>query len=46
MAVKFLRDGIDSANFVSMNSTAGQPNDWNFFSNEFFNHIAAPEGVI
>ena len=23
MAVKFLRDGIDSANFVSMNSTAG-----------------------
>ncbi len=46
MAVKFLRDGIDSANFVSMNSTGGQPNDWNFFSKDFFNHIAAPEGIV
>lgn len=44
MGLKFLRDGIDSANLVSMWSVAGQPNDWNFFSNTFFNHIAgAPE---
>ena len=41
MGLKFLRDGIDSANLVSMWSVAGQPNDWNFFSNIFFNHIAA-----
>jgi hypothetical protein len=40
MGLKFLRDGIDSANLVSMWSVAGQPNDWNFFSNTFFNHIA------
>lgn len=41
MGLKFLRDGIDSANLVSMWSVAGQPNDWNFFSNTFFNHITA-----
>lgn len=31
MGVKFLRDGIDSANFLAMNSTEGQPDEWNFF---------------
>ena len=41
MGLKFLRDGIDSANLVSMWSVGGQPNDWNFFSNLFFTHIAA-----
>lgn len=47
MGLKFLRDGIDSANLVSMWSVAGQPNDWNFFSNTFFNHIAAaPESRV
>jgi hypothetical protein len=47
MGLKFLRDGIDSANLVSMWSVAGQANDWNFFSNIFFNHIAgAPKDRI
>lgn len=41
LGLKFLRDGTDSANLVSMWSVAGQPNDWNFFSNDFFNHIVA-----
>ena len=41
LGLKFLRDGIDSANLVSMWSVEGQPNDWNFFSNDFFNHISA-----
>jgi hypothetical protein len=40
MGLKFLRDGIDSANLVSMWSITGQPNDWNFFSNTFSTHIA------
>jgi len=41
MGVKLLRDGADSANFVSMFSVDGQP-DLNFFANNFKNHIAAP----
>jgi len=32
MGLKFLRNGIDSANLVSMNSVNGQQDDWNFFS--------------
>ena len=35
MGLKFLRDGKDSANLVAMFSVEGQPNDWNFFSNDF-----------
>ena len=34
-----MRDGVDSANLVSMWSVDGQPGDWNFFANEFFTHI-------
>lgn len=45
MGLKFLRNGIDSANLVSMYAIDGQPNDWNFFSNSFFNHIGAPDPV-
>jgi len=41
MGLKFLRDGIDSANLVSMWSLEGQPGDWNLFANEFFTHIGA-----
>lgn len=37
--LKFLRDGVDSANLVAMYGVEGQPNDWNFFSNDFTNHI-------
>ena len=36
--LKFLRDGIDSANLVAMYRVAGQDN-WNFFANDFSNHI-------
>jgi hypothetical protein len=39
MGLKFLRDGTDSANLVSMWSVEGQPGDWNFFSKDFFTHI-------
>ncbi len=36
MGLKFLRDGIDSANLVSSWSVNVQPGYWNFFSNDFF----------
>lgn len=39
MGLKFLRDGVPSANLVAMFSVNGQPDDWNFFSNTFVNHI-------
>jgi hypothetical protein len=35
LGLKFLRDGIESANLVSMFRPEGQPGDWNFFSNSF-----------
>merc|ERR1712112_655544 len=38
MGLKFLRDGIDSANLVAMYSVDGQES-WNFFRNDFSNHI-------
>ena len=38
MGIKCLRDGMDSANFVSMFSVDGQ-DDLNFFANNFENHI-------
>lgn len=38
IGLKFLRDGIDSANLVAMYSVAGQ-DSWNFFANDFSNHI-------
>ena len=40
MGVKFLRDGVDSANFVAMNSVDGQK-DLNFFAKDWSNHIPA-----
>ena len=46
MGLKFLRDGIDSANLVAMYSTAGTPGDWNFFSKDFTTHVPAPEGAV
>merc|ERR1712051_315664 len=42
MGVKFLRDGADSANFVSMFGVDGQDN-LNFFANDWSNHIPTPE---
>lgn len=42
MGLKCLRDGMDSANLVSMFSVEGNPKgDWNFFSQDFRNHITA-----
>ena len=41
MGLKFLRDGIDSANLVSMFSVNGTPDDWNFFSKNFTTHVDA-----
>jgi len=38
MGLKFLRDGMDSANLVAMFSVNGQES-WNFFKNNFSNHI-------
>ena len=35
MALKFLRNGIDSANLVASHNTDGLPNNWNFFSLKF-----------
>jgi hypothetical protein len=45
MGLKFLRDGMDSANLVSMYSVDGQPGDWNFFSNSFSNHVKDATGI-
>jgi hypothetical protein len=39
MGVKFLRDGVDSGNFVAMWSVDGQKS-MNWFANDFFTHIA------
>ena len=38
LGLKFLRDGMDSANLVAMFSLDGQES-WNFFKNDFSNHI-------
>ena len=42
LGLKLLRDGVDSANLVSMFSVDGQDN-WNFFANNWSNHIPKPE---
>ena len=38
VAVKLLRDGVDSANFLAMKSLNGNKS-LNFFANDFSNHI-------
>jgi len=45
MGLKFLRNGMDSANLVAMYSVNGQPDEWNFFANDFTNHIQSASGV-
>lgn len=42
IAVKFLRNGIPSANFVAMYAIDGQAGSGNFFLNEFRNHVSPP----
>jgi len=43
LGLKFLRNGMDSANLVAMYSVNGQES-WNFFKNNFSNHIP-PAGL-
>ena len=38
IGLKFLRDGMDAGNMVAMFSTGGQES-WNFFKNNFTNHV-------
>jgi hypothetical protein len=45
MALKFLRDGMHSANLLTMFEFVGQPS-WNYFSNDFVNHIPGPNAMI
>ena len=45
MGLKFLRDGVDSANLVAMYDVAGQES-WNFFKNIFTNHIPEVSGPL
>ena len=42
LGLKLLRDGVDSANLVSMFSVDGQ-DSWNFFKNDWSNHIPEPK---
>jgi hypothetical protein len=44
MGLKFLRDGVSSANLVAMYSVNGQKS-WNFFANDFSTFIAEAEGM-
>lgn len=44
--LKFLRDGRDSANLVAMYDLEGQPNDWNFFSHAFTNHVQPKSSAV
>ena len=34
ISLKWLRDGVDSANLVTLYSAQGQPGNWNFFAND------------
>eukprot|EP00356_Strombidium_inclinatum_P006981 CAMPEP_0170509566 /NCGR_PEP_ID=MMETSP0208-20121228/65284_1 /TAXON_ID=197538 /ORGANISM="Strombidium inclinatum, Strain S3" /LENGTH=416 /DNA_ID=CAMNT_0010792937 /DNA_START=131 /DNA_END=1382 /DNA_ORIENTATION=+ len=45
LALKLLRDGVDSGNLVAMYDFDGQPDDWNFFSNKFYTHLRSPDTV-
>ena len=44
MGLKFLRDGVDSANLVAMYSVDGQ-DTYNFFANDFKNHIPSAVSI-
>jgi len=43
--LKFLRDGVDSANLVAMFGVNGTPGDWNFFKKDFTTHIGSAKGA-
>jgi hypothetical protein len=44
MALKFMRDGVASANLLAMHSMDGTT-DWNFFSNDLSTHVERPRGM-
>ena len=44
MSLKFLRDGLPSANLLAMFGVNGFPS-WNFFFKDFSNHIPGAEGL-
>jgi len=42
MGLKFLRDGVDSADMVAMYRLEGNPvGEWNFFEKDFHNHVVS-----
>ena len=43
--IKFLRDGIDSANTVSVASLDGTPGNWNFYSKSFWTQVKPGVGI-
>jgi len=45
IALKFLRDGIDSANLVAMERISGQEG-YNFFEKEFSNFLPSESSFI
>ena len=45
LGLKLLRDGVDSSNLVAMFSVDGQK-DWNFFGNDWSNHIPPIESAF
>jgi len=45
MGLKFLRTGLKSSNLVAMESLGGQ-DSWNYFKNDFTNHIKPAEGMF
>lgn len=45
--LKFLRNNMDSANLVAMFGVDGQKDNWDFFGNDFWTHIApAHSGIL
>ena len=45
IGLKFLRDGMDSANLVAMHSLDGQES-WNFFKHDLTTHIPPPGPLL
>ena len=46
MGLKFLRDGVDSANTVTMYQAKGQYKEWNFFEHTLSNHVFPSGGDL
>jgi len=46
MGLKFLRDGMDSANTVLQFQGKGQPGEWNFFEHELYSMLDPKGGML